>query len=345
MATIRDVARKANVSTGTVSMYLNGRDGISESKRKQIEKAIRKLGYQARKRGRPRAVQQTQSRNIAFMLFGTNLDSLGDIHALKRQFIVGIRDALMMRQVHLSLFLDGRPIQEDDLFQDMVEHGQFDGVIITGADPEESDLEWLRAMQVPVILLNRPTADRDISFVTIDNESASAKVADHFYGQGHRRMAIVDHAGTYAWIRGRREGFLNRVRELDAELVAKERLDPDGPASTCHEVCDNIIKSGATAVFVVNDGMAVKCIDTWHEQGLEIPRDLSVVGFDDLGYRSQNDLRLSSVTYDKQAIGEYAVQMLMEKIDRPNIVMSMGMHLQGEIVDYDTTSQPPKTAR
>lgn len=342
MSTVREVAKVANVSTGAVSMWINGRGPACDQKKRQIEAAIKRLGYTPRKRGRPgRRRSRARPRNVAFISRGSILDDRGEVHALLAPVIMGIRRALAARHIHLSMFLDWRPLAGDEMFQHFVDSEQLDGVMVWGANPDVTDLDWLQGRQIPTVLLQRTARDRRVSFATVDDKAAAAAVADHFHALGHRRMAMINRkTGDYPWMSERFEGFTQRVEQLGAEVRFVGQFDPGSSRATVERVCRRVLESGATAVFAVNDGLANTCIDQWQALDARIPRDLSVVGFDDLGRPSRRGLVPSSVTYDREALGTYAVQLLQQAMDQPTVVRSCGLYIETSVVDHDTTRPP-----
>ena len=339
MATIRDVAAQANVSPGTVSQLLNGRATLRPETRSRIERAVAQLGYEPGRVGRPRTRPQTL--NIALVLGSLEPQQYPD-HPLARRRTRYVREALVESGDHFSLFASGTHVDDNLTFQDAIEGGDLHGVILAGSLVDDGYLDWLQQRDIPLVLLQRlPDEAHSFSYVSLDDVGGGRAVAEHLIELGHERLAYVPPRRAFGWTHERRRGLIEAARRAGLPEPIVRPADPDieldaGPAAV-KPACAELIEAGVTGVFAANDGMAVRCVDALEQLGRRVPADVSVVGFDDVGYTSRSGLTPSSVGYDPRYMAQAAVSMIQRLIHEKGQVAELSARVKTHVSPHDTS--------
>lgn len=341
MVTIRDIAKRSNVTPGTVSMVLNGRGRLSAETRSRIEAVIAEMGYRPKSAGRPRRAATHSPTSIA-VIYAQRVACGGVLSQLSQAWIAGIREMAIESQSHLSLIGGFRDASQDEMFRHSLHSGNIDGVILIGITSEDGQayLTQSLAKSIPAVVMNRTPVHAEFSYVAMDNFGSGKQVADYLVRRGHRKIAMIHLRSSDRYASDRQAGAEAGLAAHDLSAHCTEILSANPTREDLDRACSAVAKSGATAAYITaGDGPAALCIDTFQAMGLQIPQDLTVIGWDDIGPRSQSGLLPTSVGYDKLAMGREAAQMLLDLMKRGNAVRSRGLVLPTQVVEHDTSAQ------
>lgn len=340
MTTIRDVARQANVAPSTVSQVLNRRGNISQKTIEKVENAVRQINYRPQRIGRPSLRNDTM---VIGVIYSQTVVSNGAISSLSRTWINGMREAITNNNGHMNLLAGSVHVQQDLMFQQMVEAGELNGVVLIGNEPKDGYLDCIAQSGIPYVVMNRRPKRDAFSHVTMDNYGGGRQAAAYLLDKGHRRIALITGPDEYDYAQDRLDGARDELTEHDLEPVTVQRLDSHGTPEHVQQICQAIVDAKATAVFG-NDDHMVRCLDVWLEMGIDIPGQLSLVGFDDVGTPTASGMRPTSVGFDKHLMGKQAVNMLLSMIDMSPQVRSMSAIFSTQLAEHDTTAAPPHEA-
>lgn len=347
MLTIRDIARKSNVTPGTVSMVINGRGRISPETRSRVEAVIAELGYRPRSAGRPRR-QPLRSPTSIGVVYAQRVARKGVLSQLSQGWISGIREVAIESHCHLNLIGGFKDASQDEMFRHCLKAGDIDGVILIGITAEDGHayLTQSLARNIPTVVMNRTPVHAEFSYVAMDNFGSGRQVADFLVSRGHERVAMIRLQSSDRYASDRHAGAEAGLAAHDLSAVCTEFLDDNPSDEDLKRVCASVLDHQATAVYITaGDSPAARCIDQFTSMGVHIPRDLSLIGWDDIGAKSQSGLTPTSVGYDKQAMGREAAQMLLDLMKRGPEVRSRGLVLPTRVVEHDTTAPAPQSAR
>lgn len=351
MATIRDVARVARVAPSTVSFVINKSHTVRPDTRRRVEAAIESLGYRRQRIGRPS--REDQQRHIAVVMGVKNclppasedVDALATLRDVRpstlqtdNMLVRSLRRAVVDLGHHIHSFSGYRSVEQDLMLQEAVESREVDGVILLLEHPDDGYLDWLLRQDIPLVVVNRtPTANRRFSHVQMDNFGGGRLVGDHFIANGHRKIAAIQSDTRYSYNQERVAGYLHAAKaaELPAPLV--ETLSN---WSQVQAACQKLIASGVTAVFTTTDTLALDCLKWWHQLGVKVPQELEVVGFDNSGLPTRENLHVSSVGYDVEELGRVAVQSLEHLCQRSGQLAQLSAVVKTFLVERDTTCSP-----
>lgn len=296
-STASDVARLAGVSVSTVSRALTVPDKVSTSTRLRVQEVARGLGYHPNQAARGLATGRTGNLGLV-------------IPDLENPYFSSITKAVQSRarSVGYAVFVadtDEDSQEEPEIIRNLAK--QVDGVILCSSRASDAELVD-RAKETRVILLNREAAD--LPSVTADNVDGMRQAVRHLWALGHRDIAYVG-GPVRSWSDSqRRLGFERAGAELEGvrtqELGAFQPFFSGGVAAA-----DIVLASGATAVVVYNDLMALGLLERVKERGIVVGRELSVVSFDDIMLSAAITPRLTTVAVPIPLLARTAIDLLL----------------------------------
>lgn len=313
--TSHDVARLAGVSQPTVSRALRGDLRVSAPTRDRIAAAAATLGYVPSERGRSLATRST--RQVAMV---TDLDNPS-----YPSLVAPLHDTLSAGGYRMVLLAERG--DEKDSYGRLFD-GSIDGAILTTPLLQSSLAAGLAGRGIPFVQLNRSSDVVDADFVIADNHAGGRSVAQLLLGLGHRRLGAVLGPAHVSSSRGREAGFLaavdarNTAHPADAASVALVRSEAFTYAAGVAGFADLMGRAHRpTAVFCANDMMAIGALNAARELGLDVPRDVSVVGFDDIAMAGWPCFRLTTVDATMPDMARRAAEVLLARmagqVDRP----------------------------
>lgn len=325
--TMEDVAARAGVSRALVSLALRGSPKVKASSRDAVLRAADELGYRPNLIARNLASKRTRTLGIV----------VNDLHNPYFPGVVdGIRRAADERGYRLlinSAFLDddveGATL---DTFIDFL----VDGIVLIGARVDAGAIE-AAARSVPVAVVSRPMRSSAVDTVNNDDHRGAAITVEHLVELGHRDIWHID-GGTGAGAAERRAGYEATMRRfgLPPRVEAGEFTEASGVAAA-----ERIFASEApcTAIFAGNDLSALGALDVIDGLGLDVPGDVSLVGYDNTFVAALRHVALSTVDQNRARLGELAVTMLIERVEgaRDEAVHEV---VQPELVIRETTAPP-----
>ena len=307
-ATSYDVARAAGVSQSAVSRCFAPGGSIAAATRERVMKAAAELGY------RPNALAQ------GLISGRTNLVAVIISSLTNRSYpevLDELTQRLTARDMRVLLFaLKGE--SEVDSILDQVWRHSVDGVI-SAARLSDAQIEVFAEHQIPVVLYNRQASAASAASVCCDSVAGERLLVSRLLAAGHRRFGIIAGARKPYVGEERRTAILARLTEagIDVRMVRGDFSYASGGEGLRQLRAPD---PDLDAVVSVNDAMAIGAIDVArHELGLEIPEDLSIVGFDGSGPATWLGYRLTSIRQPIGRMTEAAVSMLADLIDNPDV--------------------------
>ncbi|MFJ1807548.1 MULTISPECIES: LacI family DNA-binding transcriptional regulator [unclassified Streptomyces] len=342
--TIRDVADRAGVSKSLVSLVLRGSDQVRAEKREAVLRAVRDLGYRpnaaARSLGERRTLPEAPTRSGG----GTGTPMVGVLlHDLRNPWYVDLLDGLnsLLHASGLRMLLADARLHRrvgQDPAGPFLDLGA-DGLVVVGTLPDPAALETVAARMPVVVAGAREPVPAGVDLVANDDEHGARLVTEHLVGLGHRRIAHLAGYGAVADLR--RRGFEATMRAAgpghEALVEAGDLTEEGGYRATVRLLAR---AERPTAVFAVNDMTAVGVLSAAEELGLRVPRDLSVVGYDDTSISRLRHVWLTTVDGAGHEVGRRAARCLLDRLERPG--GEGRVHLAAPTLEVrGTTARPP----
>ncbi|WP_090479393.1 LacI family DNA-binding transcriptional regulator [Nakamurella panacisegetis] len=304
--TISDVAARAGVSKGLVSLALNDKPGVASATRLRILQAVEDLGFRASHAAR--ALSSSKTGTLGLVL--ARRPEMLRADPFFPPFIAGLEQVIAPIGMALMLRFVSDVREEKQAYTELA-NGRVDGVFVTDlrqADPRPSLLAELR---LPAVSLNRPSEDSRIPAVCLDDLPGVRTALDHLIALGHRRIAHVGGPQEYL--------HADRRRSAWAETLSAAGLPPGswvesdftaaGGARATAELLD--APHPPTAILYASDLMAVSGMAEAHRRGLSVPGDLSIVGFDDAELSAHLHPPLTTVRTDAFAWGQASASAMV----------------------------------
>lgn len=333
MATLQDIAQEANVSSSAVSMVLNNRVGISLETRERVKKAMRKLQYRRVGSGRP--LKGGQFYNLA-IIYDQWVVQNGHVNPLAASWISSIHRTAAQAGHNVSIFV-GKPYETEQVFQEFLTNSGLDGAILIGSSADHAHYKALATSELPIVVMNRRPRHDEFSYVAIDNYGGARSAVEHFYTLGHRRIAHLCDTLEQSFRIDRSEGFNEAMARRELTPARTITVEVGASDEVIARSCKSIIDSGATAVFINATINVPACLDAWERMGISIPRQLSVIDFDDQDIRSASGLRTTSVGYSNELMGASAMELLLKILERGNEIRRRSLVVPARVVEHDTT--------
>jgi LacI family transcriptional regulator len=309
-ATIRDVARRAGVSPMTVSRVINESARVSSHTRGRVEEAIAQLGY----------VPSRPARGLSRQRTGTLALIVPDVANPFFTLIVRGAEDVARRAGYRFILCDTRAdlAIEGEVIEEMIAH-RVEGILIAPVSDRSRDhLRRLAKFDVPFVLIDRTVRGIDSDAVLGDSAGGARRLVEHLISLGHRRIGLIVESDDVSTARDRRLGYEAALAAagipLDPELVADATVDPRGGFDGMRRLLE--LGDPPTAVFTVNNLVAVGAIEAVRAAGLEVPDDIALVCFDDIEYASRLYPFLTVMEQPAETFGTLSTQLLLERIDR-----------------------------
>jgi len=304
--TIHDVARYAGVSPMTVSRVINGEKNVRESTRKAVNAAIRDLNYQP----------NPAARSLA----GADLIRIGLLYsnpsaAYLSEFLVGSLD--QCRRSNIQLIVEQCDEEQAEAAARRLVNSGVDGIILPPplCDAPEV-IQALAASRTPGVAVATGRPPADVSAVRIDDFGAAHEMTRHLAGLGHRRIGFIKGHPNQTASGLRLEGYLAGLSE--AGIAADEALIEQGYFTyrSGLEAAERLLARAEppTAIFASNDDMAAATVAVAHRRGLDVPGDLTVVGYDDSALATTIWPELTTIRQPIADMSRQAVTLLAEDI-------------------------------
>lgn len=318
-ATIRDVAREAGVGVGTVSRVLNGGAGVSLETRNHVLAVIKKLDF--RPHAQARRILQSRSGMVCFLM--NNRAFMHSFHARVLQGVANCAIALKQHVIYTVAHYDPlMPASRIPIPPILQERGWVDGLILTGL-VHGNFLQRIQELRIPFVALGNNVLDRngtsDFDMVSFDEYKGVHEAVSYLAGQGHRRIMFVADV-SFPWFQERFRGYLAAVRSKKlSPLSMTNKMNTGGFQEYGERAVSRLLalKPRPSAVMAGNDEIAYGVWRALVRNGLSVPKDISLVGFDDREEASLMDPPLTTVRVHKEEIGEALMKLLLEKLHQP----------------------------
>ena len=314
MATIYEVAKRAGVSTATVSRVLSRPDVVAPNTRRKVLQAVERLGFT------PNAISKSLRTLRTGKLIVTVPDIANPFFALIHK---GIEDAAQREGYNVLVGDTQHEEEREERYAEMLKRKEADGLIFLGHRLPKEAISMMKSVAprcAPVVNGCEFSPRLGIPSVHIDNAKAAAEAMAHLYSLGHRRIGIVTGPLVSPLSRDRLEGATAQAKKQGAErdfVVMNGDFSIESGAVAASRLLAR--REPPTAIFCFNDEMAMGVYMTAHREGVRIPADLSVIGFDDIRYAACMEPPLTTIAQPMREIGEGTVRLLMQILRDPNV--------------------------
>jgi LacI family transcriptional regulator, repressor for deo operon, udp, cdd, tsx, nupC, and nupG len=308
---LEDIAARAGVSMSTVSRVVNGKPGVADQTRRTVLAALELLGYD-----RP-----SQSARLRSGLVGLIVPELDN--PVFPLFVQETENALAAHGYAPLLCTATPVVQENEYIDVVLDRGVAGIVFIAGRhaniEVDHSRYDDLRVAGVPMVFINGYVEGLDAVFVSTDDIEAMRRAVEHLRSLGHRRVGCVMGPARYVTSQRKVDGFLQALKAMREEVGTDVGLGDDLVVHSVYSVeggqtaMETLLERGVTAVVCGNDLMALGAIRAARARGLQVPQDVSVVGYDDSPMLAFTDPPLTTMRQNVVAMSRHAVDALLDE--------------------------------
>ncbi|MFQ5680971.1 MAG: LacI family DNA-binding transcriptional regulator [Candidatus Omnitrophota bacterium] len=267
---IEDVARRAGVSAATVSRVINNHSGVREQNRIKVQQVIDELGF------RPNIIarQLVRGRSNTISMVIPRYEGIFYSH-----YAIEILRGVGMACENLEMDLLLHIVDE----RSKLNLTGIGGVIFSEMLPDSAQLKHALALHVPAVLMNNLVQDLDVTCVTINNQQAAIEAVNYLIDLGHRDIAYISGGFATQAALERTRGFKAAMEKRDIPVPEEFVVHGDYSRKSAREATERLLslEHRPTAIFAASDDMAQEAVSVIMEKGLGVPKDISVVGFDD----------------------------------------------------------------
>jgi LacI family transcriptional regulator len=336
--TIRQLAEVSGVSIGTVSRALNGYTDVRPETRERIMRLARELDYTPAAAARSLKTQRSHVIGV-FLETGEGHPDLQ--HPFFHEVLVGLKNTIGSGGYDLLLFASETPGNGygSHSYLKRARHHSVEGVVCMGTDPEDPEVRRLVRSELPTVGVDVALQGPATTYVISDNVDGASRAVRHFHSIGHRRIAtitgMVETAAGADRLRGYRQAMQACGLAYRDEYVAYGDFYVESGRRAMADLLS--LDEPPTAVFAASDMMALGAIRAAGDAGLNVPADLSVIGFDDIQLADHMNPPLTTVRQDKAGLGVAAGTALVRLIDGEQDAVTQSTVLPVELVRRGST--------
>jgi len=311
MTTIREVAESAGVSYATVSHVINNTRLVSPETRDRVLAAMDALNY--RPNALARSLRQGKTNTIGLVL----PDSANPFFA---EISRSIEDEAFRKGYSVFLCNTELDMQREMFYVDVLSKKQVDGIIFVAAGDQAGALDFLLQRGMPVVMIDRDVPNVEADAVLTDHELGGFIATRHLLELGHTRIACIAGPSSITPSAERITGYRKALSQAGIALEERLIIRGDYHAQSGMDITHTLLKMDPrpTAIFALNDLMALGALRAAAEAGFSVPRDLAVVGYDDLEIAHFTNPPLTTIAQPKKEIGAQAVNLLVDRMSHKN---------------------------
>ncbi|MUK88241.1 substrate-binding domain-containing protein [Ornithinibacillus sp. L9] len=338
--TIKDIAKLANVSPGTVSKVINKTGNISQQTIEKVNAIIEETGYQPTFSAKSLA---TKKSNLIGLIYAGNINAEMN-HPFFNDVVNSFKNAVGNLGYDILVFSNNKFSRDKQDYLARCVHFQLDGCLIIAGDRIEEATHALDQSHIPCvgvdIALNGPKS----SYVTTDNHKVAEQVVTHLYLNSIKEVAFIGGPEYSVVSNIRKESFIRHMNLFGMNTKDEWVQHGDYFEESGYQAMNRILEHSSIpqAVFAVSDMMALGALRALKEKGVRVPEDIKVIGCDDIEACRYSDPSLATVKQDKDKMGKLAAYMLHDLINGaadPNSVMVDPELVLRDSCLIDTTEQ------
>jgi len=336
VTTIRDVAKQAGVGLGTVSRVLNDSPLVSDATRQHVLNVIKELDYS------PNPVARRLSSGKALTIAVTVPFFTRPAFSER---LNGVMSGLSQSPYDLLVYNVDTPELRSNFFDNLPRREQVDGALLLSLPPFDEEAERLAEAEIPIVLIDsdHPALDK-LNQVNVDDVAGGELATRYLVELGHRRIGFigdaVDNSFNFRSSRDRYRGYRNALKAAKIDYEAVYYAQGEHGRRQAREMALTMLSQPEhpTAIFAASDTQAVGVLEAARELDLDVPEDLSIIGYDDI--ELADIMQLTTIRQMLFESGRRGVELLLKTLQEPDIE-PIHEYLDVELVTRESTAPPP----
>ncbi len=329
---MQDIAKLADVSPGTVSNALNDRKGVGKETKSKIIKIAEELGYfPNHKKNEEKVIRLILFKKHGYVVSDTQFFS-SLIEACENECRQRGYELLISQVIHGEH-------DKEDIFK-IIDQNKIAGILLLATEMNQDDFSNFENMDVPMVVLDSYFATKSYDYIVINNVSGSYRATKYFIEKGHKKIGILGSSINISNFEYRYKGFEKAIKE--AKLIFEEEdnilLEPtlDGAYRDMKEYLEqNNGRQLPTALFAMNDIIALGAMKAMKEHGINIPEDISIIGFDDIPFSALSNPNMTTIKVYTTEMGRLAVKRLIDKTSEEEEV-PLKIEIDTKLIERDS---------
>jgi LacI family transcriptional regulator len=310
--TLEEIAKLAGVSRSTVSRVVNDQPSVREPVRERVWQVIRETGYQPHAAARSLVTRRTRIVGVIIPEAVTTLFT----DPFFAHLLCGVTQTCNSQGYQLMLSLFNGPAGPEEMYRRVIGGGHLDGMVVASTRMDDPLIGRLLDDGVPVVMVGRHPDER-VRYVDVDNVAGARMAVDHLARLGHRRIGTITGPLNMPGAADRLEGYrkameAHRLPMDDGLIVEGDFTEESGMAAA-----RRLLSLPVTAIFAASDIMAVGALRVIRETELQVPRDVALVGFDDIPIAAALQPALTTVRQPIEQMGSMAASLLLSLLESP----------------------------
>jgi LacI family transcriptional regulator len=340
--TIKDIARIAKVSHTTVSRALNNKSRIRNETKERILSIAKELSYRPNFIARSLVMRRTKTLGLVITTIA---------NPFYTELSQGIETTAISLGYNIILCSTNYDLSVEKQYIDMLRSKGVDGIIFTSAHMGDPNIIGLAEEGFPTILVNRrtyhPMVRERIDYIGVDNISGGFLAVEHLIKLGHDRIGVIGGSSESSVGFERLEGGKKALTAYGLEVMGDYFLEGDFLKGSGYRGGKEFLEMSRppTAIFATNDYMALGTYQAIVEEGVKIPEEIALIGFNDIEFTSMKGVELTTIGQKKYEMGALAVKTLVERIEGRKVGPSKEIVLEPELIIRKTCGFHPKGYR
>lgn len=335
MTTIKDIAKVTGYSVTTVSRALNGYSDVSDKTKKKIKAVATELNYSPNVLARSLVMNKTKT--IGLLVSGLTRESVKDNFTY--EVICGINDYVGQIDYDLVVFNTSTTKQKEKSYIQLCRERRIEGVIIQGIKTDDIYLQEIINSDLPCVLVDIPIETETVGYVTTDNIQGAKQAVKYLIDTGHKHIAMINGHSKAIVSKLRYEGYKQALEESGIEMKEEYIRDGAFKEDVALKVAKDLLINNTeiTAIFCASDLMALGVLKAAKELNIDVPKQLSVIGYDDIILASYTTPTLTTIAQDKYQMGYEATKLLISILEGNEIEHSR--ILNNKLIIRESTSK------
>lgn len=341
---LEDIAKLAGVSKATVSMVLNNRKGVGDETRKRVLAVVASHGYMPKSLVDPS--QLYAAKTIRFLAFATD-DVVSEGYG-EAPFFAEVLQGIEAESRRLGFELTFSTLRSFEDFEHIVARNMSYGYLLLGTNVSEELVRSIVGREPATIVLDTGFDFVDANFVMLDNTSGAYAAAEHLIALGHRRIGYVQGRTRITNFEHRRRGFDAALRRHGLELREPDLVSLPPDTELAEQAFERQLRERneplPSALFCENDYIAMGVMKALRSFGIEVPAEVSVMGFDNVPRAAVVEPALTTMNVDKHAMGALAVRRLVEICEARDTADATKVSMVTRLVERGSCAPPAHAA-
>jgi DNA-binding LacI/PurR family transcriptional regulator len=308
---LKDIADKLGVSPGTVSKALNDKQGVGDDLRKKIKKLATEMSY----RPNPIAKRLSTNKSNTIGVFMLNRDNIRLEESFGIEIVDGITERANGAQYDILLFTITKDTYNQRSYLELCKERKVEGAIFISLCLDDPHIEEIKDSDIPVAIIDLELTGDNLGYITSDNYSGIKEALDYLVTQGHSEIGFIKSCAGAEVSQVRFNAYQEYLKQsglYNENYVWKGDFSKESGQQVAEEIL--AATDRPTAIIAANDLMALEAMKTFKEAGLDVPKDISIIGFDDIPAARYCDPTLTTVAQDGIGLGKETTKFILDSL-------------------------------